>query len=252
MSELQSIITTKSKPYIIAHRGNSELCPENTLAAFNQAIEDGADILETDLHLTRDGYFVCIHDTTVDRTTNGQGKVGEMKLSEIKTLNAAYGRTNFENERVPTLEEVSEILPEDRLLVLELKTDYFLKSRVVEQLIDKLQVYGVLNRTMILSFSKSRLKSVKQVAPDLPLGLVSMSNIWPHPEMQLLGPFWPLLLLNPWYVKKAHQRGQFVCPLDPNPNSRLALYRRLGCDALLTNNSADTKKALFKMGFKEW
>ena len=252
MNELQSIITTKSKPYIIAHRGNSELCPENTLAAFKQAIEDGADILETDLHLTQDGQFVCIHDTTVDRTTNGQGKVCELKLSEIKTLNAAYGQTIFENQKVPTLEEVSEIIPEDRLLALELKTDYFLKSRVVEQLIDKLQVYGVLNRTMILSFSKSRLKSVKQVAPDLPLGWISMTNLWPHTGMQLIGPFWPLLLLNPWYVKKAHQRGQFVCPLDPNPNSRLALYRRLGCDALLTNNSADTKKALFKMGFKEW
>ncbi len=70
-------IPGKTKPYIMAHRGNRTACPENTLAAFRRAITDGADILETDLHLSADQVFVCIHDPTVDRTTDGSGAVAK-------------------------------------------------------------------------------------------------------------------------------------------------------------------------------
>ena len=63
----------KVKPYVMAHRGNRVACPENTLASFRRALADGADLLETDLHLSSDGRLVCIHDATVDRTTNGKG-----------------------------------------------------------------------------------------------------------------------------------------------------------------------------------
>ena len=69
----------------MAHRGNRTLFPENTLAAFTQAFRDGADILETDLHLSAEGDFICIHDATVDRTTNGSGEVKNLKLAEIKS-----------------------------------------------------------------------------------------------------------------------------------------------------------------------
>ncbi|KPK88598.1 MAG: hypothetical protein AMJ88_18715, partial [Anaerolineae bacterium SM23_ 63] len=79
----------KPKPYVMAHRGNRVACPENTLAAFQRALDDGADILETDLRLSSEGVFVCIHDAKVDRTTNGSGAVSEMTLREIKTLSAA-------------------------------------------------------------------------------------------------------------------------------------------------------------------
>ena len=65
----------RRKPYVMAHRGNRVACPENTLAAFRRALADGADILETDLHVAADGQFVCIHDGTLDRTTNGRGLV---------------------------------------------------------------------------------------------------------------------------------------------------------------------------------
>ena len=69
------ILPGKEKPYLMAHRGNRILCPENTLASFRQALQDGADLLETDLHLTADNVFVCIHDETLDRTTDAAGPV---------------------------------------------------------------------------------------------------------------------------------------------------------------------------------
>ena len=97
------VIPNRPKPYLMAHRGNRVACPENTLAAFRRALVDGADILETDLHLTADGVFVCIHDATVDRTTDGHGPVAEMTLAQVKSLSASYGRPEFQGEQVPTL-----------------------------------------------------------------------------------------------------------------------------------------------------
>ena len=120
----------RKKPYIIAHRGNKARCPENTLAAFKQAIDDGADILETDLHVTVDGEFVCIHDSTADRTTNGSGNVEQMTAAELRRFSASYGKHEFESERVPLLSELIEIMPENMGLALELKSDRFLEKDV--------------------------------------------------------------------------------------------------------------------------
>ena len=101
----------RPRPYLMAHRGNRVACPENTLAAFRHALADGADIIETDLHLTADGVFVCIHDATVDRTTDGSGEVARMTLAELQGLSAACGRPDHAAERVPTLAETAALLP---------------------------------------------------------------------------------------------------------------------------------------------
>ena len=234
----------RSRPYVMAHRGNRVACPENTLAAFRRALADGADILETDLHLTADGVFVCIHDSTVDRTTDGHGAVAEKTLAEIKSLSASYGRREFEAERVPTLAELAAILPGDVALALELKTDRFLEADVCLQLATELERAGVRQRTVVLSFSLPRVQAVHSLAPDIPMGWITLTRLWPLAETQLLGPFWPLLLLNPFYLWLAHRRRQIVAPLDPTPDSRLWLYRWLGCDAVLTDNPAVTCQAL--------
>ncbi|MBM4423566.1 MAG: hypothetical protein FJ030_09265 [Chloroflexi bacterium] len=234
----------KQKPYIMAHRGNRAACPENTLAAFRRALADGADILETDLHLTRDGVFVCIHDGTVDRTTSGRGAVGEMTLAELKALSASYGRVEFADERMPTLAETAALLPPDIALALELKTDDFLKPDACRQLVDELDRYGIRSRTVIVSFNLQRSLAVRAVAPDIPIGFITLSNPLPTVDAQLLGPYWPLLLINPFYVWWAHARGSVVCALDPTPDSRLWLYRLLGCDAVLTDDPATTCRAL--------
>ena len=233
----------RSKPYLMAHRGNRVACPENTLAAFRQALAEGADILETDLHLTADGVFVCIHDATLDRTTDGTGPVAGKTLEQIKALSASYGRPEFVQERVPTLAELATILPPDVALALELKTDRFLESEVCHALVQELDRTGVRERTVVLSFSLARLQAVRAVAPDLPIGWITLSRAWPLPGVDLLGPLWPLLLINPFYVMLAHARGQLVAPLDPTPDRRLWLYRWLGCDAILTDDPGATHRA---------
>ena len=237
-------LENKPKPYIVAHRGNQVACPENTLAAFRQAVTDGADIIETDLHLSADGAFLCIHDDTIDRTTDGKGKVAQMTLPEIKSLSASYGRPKFYAECIPTLAELAELVPANMILALELKTDRFLEDETCRQLANELDQTGVRDRTIVLSFSLARLRTMHAIAPDIPIGSITIKNPVPYRDATLLGPFWPLLLLNPFYLLMAHRRSQIVCPLDPNPNSRLRLYKRLKCDAVLTNDPASTNQAL--------
>ena len=96
-------LTPENRMYVAAHRGDSYNYYENTMTAFKKAVEAGADMIETDVHLTRDGYLVLIHDDRVDRTTNGRGRVDEMTLAELKELNA--GDTSA-YEEIPTLEEL--------------------------------------------------------------------------------------------------------------------------------------------------
>lgn len=238
------VIPGKPKPYVLAHRGNRVRCPENTLAAFRQALADGADALETDLHLTADGVFVCIHDATVDRTTDGSGPVAGMTLAQLRTLSASYGRADFAMERVPTLAETAALLPENVALALELKTDRFLEPDIARRLVEELAAAGVRNRTVVLSFSLARVQAIQTAAPDMPIGLISMGRLWPVHGVQLHGLFWPWLLLNPFYPALARRRGELVAPLDPTPDRRVGWYKRLGCDVILTDDPASTRAAL--------
>ena len=234
----------RTRPYVMAHRGNRALLPENTLPAFQRALDDGADILETDLHLTADGVFVCIHDSTLERTTDGSGPVATRTLAEIKQFNAAKGWSGLAPLQIPTLAELAAILPADRALALELKTDRFLEEPVCQQLASELAQYGIRQRCVVLSFSLARIQAVKAAAADIPIGLITASRFWPMQGMEMIGPFWPLAVVNPFYARLAHRRGQFFCPLDPTPDQRLWYYRWLKSDAILTDNPAETIRRL--------
>ncbi len=130
-------------------------------------------------------------------------------------------------------------------MALELKTDRFLEPDVCRKLADELAAAGVRDRTVALSFSLARVQAVAAAAPDMPKGFITMSKLTPKGvDAQLIGAFWPVYFLNPFYVRQAHARGQITCPLDPTPNGRLWYYRWLGCDAVLANDPAATLRAL--------
>jgi glycerophosphoryl diester phosphodiesterase len=150
----------------------------------------------------------------------------------------------FEGERVPSLAELLEILPSDIGLALELKSDRFLEEETCQRLAQALAQAGVRERTVILSFSLDRLLAVRQTAPDLPIGWITLSRAWPIKGVEMIGPLWPWLFLNPLYVTAAHRRSQLICPLDPNPDKRIPYYRFLGCDAILSDNPGQTAGVL--------
>ncbi|HPD17734.1 MAG TPA: glycerophosphodiester phosphodiesterase family protein [Planctomycetota bacterium] len=110
------------KPLVVGHRGWLQRYPENTLVSLRAALELGVDALEFDLHLSRDGHLVVIHDATLERTTDGTGRVGERTLAELKRLDAgAWFAPRFAGERIPTLEEVLGLVPPGVALYAEVK-----------------------------------------------------------------------------------------------------------------------------------
>ena len=140
---------------VAAHRGDSYNYYENTMTAFKMAYDAGADMIETDIHLTKDGYLVLIHDDTVDRTTNGHGRVCDMTLAELRELNAADKSCN---EKIPTLEELlAWAQPLDITFNLEIK-EYNLENnrerceKCVDGTLELVEKYGLEERIIINSF----------------------------------------------------------------------------------------------------
>lgn len=242
MSEIH--IPDRPKPYIMAHRGNRVLYPENTISAFQQAVSDGADIIETDVQVSSDGAFLCIHDPTLERTTDGVGFVSAQSFEQLRSYNAAAAWANLPHEPIPTIGELGNILPSSVMIALELKSDAFLDSGTCQRLAEELRREALHERTVLLSFSAPRLWSMRSIDPSLPIGWITTNRAWPQSQMEMFGPYWPLLLLNPLLVAIAHIKGQLVCPLDPIPEARVALYRLLGCDALLSDHPGQTAQAL--------
>jgi len=242
MMKLQ--LSDRPKPYIMAHRGNRVVYPENTISAFQQAVADGADIIETDLQLSADGFFLCLHDATLDRTTDGSGLAAELRFDDARSHNAAASRPDLRPEPIPTINELAQAVPAPIAIALELKSDSFLVPAVCQRLSDEIRREHLYGRILILSFSFQRLQTLRTVDPDLPIGWITSNRPWPRSGVDMIGPFWPLLFLNPILTIIAHLMGQFVCPLDPTPDARLPLYRFLGCDAVLSDDPGKTARAL--------
>ncbi len=159
-------------PWVIAHRGASGHAPENTFAAFQRAVELGGTFIETDLHVTRDGRFVAIHDDTVERTTNGSGDVRNFTLDELRQVDAGmwFDRT-FMGERIPTLEEVLEFSREhDVVFYLELK--YAAVWGMDHALVAALQKAQSAPRTIVISFDPATLTPLRRLDPSIMTGLL--------------------------------------------------------------------------------
>ncbi|WP_423189783.1 glycerophosphodiester phosphodiesterase [Alkalibacterium sp. f15] len=151
----------KEGPLVIAHRGGKALAPENTLAAFRNAAELAVDMLEYDVHITVDGHLVVIHDDTVDRTTNGTGRVNEMTLEEIKALDAGYrfkdanGDFVFRNSgiKIPTVEEVfSEFSDKKHLIELKDSNNPLMYEALIVEMWNEIQKFNMKDNVLIASF----------------------------------------------------------------------------------------------------
>lgn len=157
---------------VIAHRGASGHAPENTLAAFKRALTLGATFIETDLQLSRDSRFVAIHDDTVNRTTNGQGKVHDLSLADLRRLDAgSWFGSEFTGERIPTLEEILDFARKhDAVFYLELKPSGSWGGE--HALVGALRSSGEIARTIVISFDAGILEGLRKIEPTLMTGLL--------------------------------------------------------------------------------
>ncbi len=163
------------QPIIVAHRGSSAIAPENTLASFRQAIADGADAIELDVHLTKDGEVVVIHDSTLNRTTNGRGRVRDYTLVELKRLDAgSWFHKRFSSEKIPALAEVFEEIGDRVEINIEIKTDDYNERSVgmLEKCIELINKYQAANFVLISSFNYMILQHVKKLQPEIATGIL--------------------------------------------------------------------------------
>lgn len=157
-------------PLRIAHRGASGagLAPENTLAAFERAIEIGVDILEVDVHATVDGQIVAVHDSTLDRTTDGRGSVRDQSLDQIRRVDAgSWFADDFRGERVPTLQEVLELARHRALVLIEVKADF-----IAERILHIVDSMGATSQVIIQSFNPQNVQRTRLLDPSIPTALL--------------------------------------------------------------------------------
>ena len=231
------------RPLNFAHRGARHQAPENTLAAFLLASELGADGIELDVQLSRDGEIVVIHDFVLDTTTNGAGPVRERTLAELKDLDAGHRFDSaYAGQEIPTLQEVIDAVGQRLLLNIELKTASWWDDGLAGAVVQAIEDNRLLDRTIVSSFNPLALRIVRKLNPSLPIGL-------------LYAPDLPLLLRRPWmrhlleldaihphhslvddgYVPWARERGYCVHTWTVDDPGRMRRMQRLGVDIVITN-----------------
>jgi glycerophosphoryl diester phosphodiesterase len=141
---------------IVGHRGAAGYEPENTLRSFEKAIEIGVDWVEMDVRRTADGHLVVIHDDTVDRTTNGHGRVGEMSLADLKKLDAGKG------EKIPTLQEAIDLAKGKVKVIIEIK-----EQGTEADVVGAVERNGLVNSAMVASFIAYSIRRVKELSPRI-------------------------------------------------------------------------------------
>ena len=172
------MLTTLPQPIIFAHRGASAHAPENTLAAFELALAQGADGIELDVKLSADGHVVVIHDPTTDRTTGARGRVKDLSLAELRGLNAgSFYSANFSAEKIPMLEEVFEAFGKKIFINVELTNYNTPRDHLVESVCMLVKKFNVQKHVMFSSFYASNLSKARSYLPEVPCGLLAFNGL---------------------------------------------------------------------------
>ena len=244
----------------IAHRGYSGKFDENTMIAFKKAIEYGADGIETDIQLSKDGVPVIIHDETLNRTTNGQGLVKDFTFDELKvfrtksvgqvkelkkdvesnyTLEEIEHFKNNDGEEIPALEELLKLVAESdlKLLNLELKNSIVEYEGMEEKVLDMISKYDLKDRVIISTFNHLSLFKVRKLDSEIKLGALTETTLANVPrylndiQVQCYHPYFPSIL-NEEYMKSG---GIMVNPYTINTKDHMLKVIKAGVDCIITN-----------------
>jgi glycerophosphoryl diester phosphodiesterase len=225
---------------VLAHRGYSSRAPENTMAAFRLALEAGADGLELDVQLTRDGEAVVIHDFTLDRTTDGSGFVAQYTLAELRQFDAGgWFAPEFAGESIPTLAEVCELVKEWKVLLnVELKAGLGFET-LNERLIDILIQYGIEEHTIVSSFNHYALAHLKQLRPEIRTGILynaALVNPWVYAQSIGASAVHPYYLgVIPEIVQGAQRNGMMVNTWTVNEPADIQRTIAAQVDSIITD-----------------
>jgi len=229
---------------IIAHRGASSYAPENTLAAFQKALDQEADGIELDVRLTKDNIPVICHDATINRTSNGKGFIHKLTLSELKKYDfgSSFSR-KYRKERIPTLEETLEFLqPSQITLHIEMKNGPIIPENLEEKIVELVYRYDFEDRVVFSSFDHISLQRLVAIDPQAKIGLllhVNLIHLFDYIDNTGLNV--KSIHSNHFYVtetmiEKAHKRNLQVNVYTVNNKGLARSYEQMGVDGLITND----------------
>ena len=227
------------KVAVVAHRGASGDFPENTAAAFQEAIRLGVDAIELDVHLTADDELLVIHDPTVDRTSNGVGAVSHLPLARIRELDAgSWFDPAFAGEAFVTLQEALDLMPPDMVLNVHVKAGDDDRDAVVPKTVEELAGRGLLETAFVAS-DEASLEKARQTEPDI--GICNLST-QPTETYVARSKAIGCRILQPAnavtdadLVTAAHESGMEVNPFYADDEQEMVRLIECGVDGMLTN-----------------
>ncbi len=227
---------------IFAHRGSSGTHPENTMLAFYEAERVKADGIELDVHLSKDGEVVIIHDETLDRTTNGSGYVKDYTLTELQKFDAGFRFKNgMYSAKIPTLREFLEWFKEtdDILCNIEIKKTTLVNFQLEEKTVALVKRYGLEDRVIISSFNHYSIVYCRRLAPKIEIAPLFMEGLYrPWSYARLLGakgihPYYRTV--NEELIRKCQDEGISVRPFTVDKEDDLVRFIQSGTEAVFTN-----------------
>jgi len=230
---------------IYAHRGSSGTHPENTLAAFREAARLPIYGVEFDVHLTKDGQLVVIHDEAIDRTSNGSGFVKDMTLTELEKFDfGSWFSEDCKGESIPTLEEVLYIFKKTHHHInIELKSDIFPYDAMEEQVLALIRSFQLEKRVLISSFNHEAIQKVKQLQPDLETAVLFMETLVDPLDYVRKIPAEALHLFLPAAVRpsarKTIEDGGIVRVFTVNTKEHADTLKDIGVHAIFTDFPED-------------
>lgn len=229
-------------PLIIGHRGASAYAPENTMSAFKMAYEMGANAIEFDVKLTKDGEVVVLHDATLDRTTNGSGRLSEWSLEEIKKLDAGgYLNGKYTVEHIPTLNEVLENLGACLLFNIELTNYASITDDLAKKVIREVEERGMENQVLLSSFNPLTLIRANGITKRIPTALL-ISRKQSALMRGLLQWITPYDVYHPHYslvsrnlVVDQHRKGRKIITWTVNEPEHIRTLLKMRIDGIITD-----------------
>ena len=225
----------------IAHRGFSGIYPENTMIAFEKAIEAGCDGIELDVQLTKDGVPVIMHDEKVNRTTNGTGYLKDYTFAEAQKLNAKYRYENYNIFcGVPSLREYFELVKDKEIITnVELKNSVILYKNLEEKVLALIDEYDLRKRIIISSFNYLSVVKMKEMAPDMKYGFLEESIVLDAAKyakkygIDYLHPSWQSVTED--YCRQAKEEGVGINTWTINNVALIKKMQTLGVHGVITN-----------------
>jgi len=246
--------TGKFPVLVTAHRGFSGDAPENTLAAFKKAMEVGSDMMELDVRFSKDGQIVVMHDDTLDRTTNGRGKVSDYTLKELKQFDAgSWFAPHFTGEQIPTLIEVLELAKGKIRVNIEIKDESLGRYKITDladRALQEVKKAGMEDQVIYVSFYPVALERIQERDSRLWVGLL-YHRPWNSLHEVTGGRSFPVLGLRNSYltkgkIDKIHQQGMKVNVYTVNSEEEMEQFIRWGVDGIITNHPDRLIKILQK------